>query len=125
MLDIYRQTIYSRRMTELREPTFLVLAALADGRKHGYAIIAEAASISDGRVALKAGTLYTALERLESEGLVSRAGEEVVEGRLRRYYELTDQGAAILEDEAARQQRNAAAATQRLRARAIRVAAAQ
>jgi PadR family transcriptional regulator, regulatory protein PadR len=112
-------------MTELREPTFLVLAALADGRKHGYAIIAEAATISQGRVALKAGTLYTALERLESEGLVGRAGEEVVEGRLRRYYELTDHGAGILADEAARQQQNAAAATARLRSRAIRVAAAQ
>lgn len=112
-------------MAELREPTFLVLAALADGRKHGYAIIAEAASISQGRVALKAGTLYTALDRLEGDGLVAKAGDEVVDGRLRRYYELTDSGAEILADEAARQQRNAAAATERLRARAIRVAAAQ
>lgn len=112
-------------MTELREPTFLVLAALADGRKHGYAIIAEAASISEGRVQLKAGTLYTALERLEAEGLVAKAGDEVVDGRLRRYYDLTDDGAAKLADEAARQQQNAAAATQRLRARSIRVAAAQ
>ena len=112
-------------MTELREPTFLVLAALADGRKHGYAIIAEAAAISDGRVQLKAGTLYGSLERLESDGLVEKAGDEVVDGRLRRYYELTDQGAGLLADEAARQQQNAAAATARLRARSIRVAAAQ
>ena len=112
-------------MTELREPTFLVLAALADGRKHGYAIIAEAEAISQGRVSLKAGTLYTALERLESEGLVAKAGDEVVEGRLRRYYDLTNVGAGILADEATRQQKNAAAATQRLRARAVRVAAAQ
>jgi len=112
-------------MTELREPTFLVLAALADGRKHGYAIIAEAVTISGGRVQLKAGTLYAALERLESEGLIAKAGDDVVDGRLRRYYDLTDSGAALLADEAARQQQNAAAATQRLRARSIRVAAAQ
>jgi DNA-binding PadR family transcriptional regulator len=112
-------------MTELREPTFLVLAALADGRKHGYAIIAEAASISDGRVHLKAGTLYTALERLEADRLIEKAGDEVVDGRLRRYYELTSEGAGLLADDAARQQRNAAAATVRLRARSIRVAAAQ
>jgi DNA-binding PadR family transcriptional regulator len=112
-------------MTELREPTFLVLAALAGGRKHGYAIIAEASAISDGRVQLKAGTLYTALERLEAEGLVAKAGDEVVDGRLRRYYDLTDDGAGKLEDEATRQQQIAAAATQRLRARSIRVAAAQ
>jgi len=112
-------------MTELREPTFLVLAALADGRKHGYAIIAEAEAISKGRVSLKAGTLYTALERLEADGLIVKAGDEVVEGRLRRYYDLTDEGASKLADEATRQQQNAAAATQRLRARSIRVAAAQ
>ena len=112
-------------MTELREPTFLVLAALADGRKHGYAIIAVAADISGGRVQLKAGTLYAALERLEADGLIEKAGDEVVDGRLRRYYDLSDQGAAVLADEAARQQENAAAATQRLRARSIRVAAAQ
>lgn len=109
---------------ELREPTFLVLTALADGRKHGYAVIAEAAKISGGRVQLKAGTLYAALERLEAEGLVAKAGEEVVEGRLRRYYELTDDGAGILADEAARQLSNAKAATQRLSARGIRVAVA-
>ena len=110
---------------ELREPTFLVLTALADGKKHGYAIIAEAASISDGRVQLKAGTLYAALERLEADDLVVKAGEEVVEGRLRRYYELSDSGAALLATEAARQQHNAAAATTRLRARSIQVAVAQ
>ena len=112
-------------MTELREPTFLVLAALADGRKHGYAIIAEAEAISHGRVSLRGGTLYAALERLEADGLVEKAGDEVVEGRLRRYYELTDRGAGILADEAARHQQNAAAATARLRVRSIRVAAAQ
>jgi len=102
----------------MREPTFLVLAALADGRKHGYALIAEAAELSDGRVQLKVGTLYAALDRLGTEGLVEDAGEEIVNGRLRRYYRLTDVGVERLDREAARLASNAANARAKLRARA-------
>ena len=101
----------------MREPTFLVLAALADGRKHGYALIGEAATLSDGRVKLKVGTLYAALDRLTTEGLVQSAGDEVVEGRHRRYYELTDAGASRLAAEAARLASNAKRAFARLEVR--------
>ena len=124
---IYRQSEYAIRMTitEMREPTFLVLAALADGRKHGYALIAEAAELSDGRVQLKVGTLYAALDRLGEQGLVEGAGDEVVAGRLRRYYKLTDVGALRLEEEAARLAANAASARAKLRSRtAAKVATA-
>jgi len=103
--------------TDMREPTFLVLSALASGRKHGYAIITDADAASSGRVKLKAGTLYTALDRLSREGLVSAAGEEVVDGRLRRYYELTNEGADALATEARRQQANATRALTSLAAR--------
>jgi len=103
--------------TEMREPTFLVLAALADGRKHGYALISEAATLSDGRVQLKVGTLYAALDRLSEEGLVQPAGEEVVDGRHRRYYELSDAGAERLAVEAARLESNAKRAVARLKLR--------
>lgn len=103
--------------TEMREPTFLVLAALADGRKHGYALISEAATLSDGRVQLKVGTLYAALDRLSEEGLVQSAGEEVVDGRHRRYYELSDAGAERLAVEAARLESNAKRAVARLKLR--------
>jgi DNA-binding PadR family transcriptional regulator len=103
--------------TEMREPTFLVLAALADGRKHGYALISEAATLSDGRVQLKVGTLYAALDRLSDEGLVQSAGEEVVDGRHRRYYELSDAGAERLATEAARLASNAKRALARLQVR--------
>ena len=103
--------------TEMREPTFLVLAALADGRKHGYGLISEAATLSDGRVQLKVGTLYAALDRLSAEGLVESAGEEVVDGRHRRYYKLTDAGAERLATEAARLASNAKRAIARLEVR--------
>ena len=98
----------------LREPTFLILAALAPRPLHGYAIIGEVAALSGGRLELRPGTLYGALDRLAAEGLLEPDREEVIEGRLRRYYRLTDTGAGVLEQEAARLQRNADAARQRL-----------
>jgi DNA-binding PadR family transcriptional regulator len=105
--------------TEMREPTFLVLTALANGRKHGYALIKEADELSGGRVSLKVGTLYAALDRLGQQGLVADAGEEVVDGRLRRYYKLTDEGADVLEREVTRLESNAGQARARLRLRPV------
>ncbi|WP_163510536.1 PadR family transcriptional regulator [Fodinicola acaciae] len=105
-------------MEALREPTFLILTALADRPLHGYGVIQEVCALSDDRVRLQAGTLYTALDRLVAEGLVSPDREEIVDGRKRRYYRLTDDGAAALAADIARQRANAAAAARRLRARA-------
>ena len=99
----------------MREPTFLILSALADGPKHGYAIIQDAAAQSEGRVRLQAGTLYAALDRLASEGLVHTTGEEVVGGRRRRYVGLTPDGTATLEREAHRQASSARRALDRLK----------
>jgi DNA-binding PadR family transcriptional regulator len=98
----------------MQEVTFLILTALAAGSQHGYGIIADVAQISAGRVRLRAGTLYSALDRLRLEGLIGVDREEVVEGRLRRYYRLTPQGSRQLAAEAARFQSNAAAALARL-----------
>lgn len=78
---------------------FWILTALANGRRHGYEIMQESAKASDGRFSLKATTLYAALERLERDGLVAADGEEIVAGRARRYYRLTEQGAAKLDHE--------------------------
>ena len=99
----------------MQEATFLILTALADGSQHGYGIISEVAEISGGRVRLRAGTLYTALDRLRADKLIEVDREEIVEGRLRRYYRLTPSGTAVLSAEAARLHANAAAALQRLR----------
>ncbi|WP_106211647.1 PadR family transcriptional regulator [Glaciihabitans tibetensis] len=104
---------------DMREPTFLILAALANGKKHGYALIGEADELSGGRVKLKVGTLYAALDRLQAEGAVASAGEEVVDGRHRRYYELTDHGVAVLGDEVARMEQNLEQAKARLRMRPV------
>jgi DNA-binding PadR family transcriptional regulator len=101
----------------LQEPTFLILAALAAAPLHGYGVIQEVAQLSGGRVTLRPGTLYGALDRLVEQGLVVADREEIVDGRLRRYYRLADEGAAVLEAEAARLTSNAAVAITRLRAR--------
>jgi DNA-binding PadR family transcriptional regulator len=77
----------------LQEATLLVLTALSRGSQHGYAIITDVRQISGGRVELRAGTLYTALDRLRAAGLIGVDREEVAAGRLRRYYRLVPQPA--------------------------------
>jgi DNA-binding PadR family transcriptional regulator len=96
---------------------FLALTALVDEPRHGYGIVQEVDRLSEGRVQLKIGTLYGVLDRLAAEGLVAPDREEVHRGRLRRYYRLTDEGAGVLREEAARMAANARAATARLTAR--------
>jgi len=89
-------------MSEMREPTYFVLASLLDGPLHGYGIIKRVADLSDGRVRLATGTLYTALDRLTAEGYVRLVREEIVNGRARRSYGLTQPGATALRAEARR-----------------------
>ncbi len=104
----------------MREPTFLILTALAAEPLHGYGLIAEVARLSDGRVSLRPGTLYGALDRLVDAGLVAVERQEVVDGRLRRYYRLAEQGGDLLAEETERMRRNVEAATARLNARTRR-----
>lgn len=103
----------------MQEASFLILTALAGGSQHGYGIVTDVARISDGRVELKAGTLYTALDRLTGEGLVEPDREEIVDSRLRRYYRITGAGAERLAEEAERLRANAHAALIRLRPRVV------
>jgi DNA-binding PadR family transcriptional regulator len=100
----------------MQEATYLILTALAAGSQHGYGIIADVSDISSGRVQLRPGTLYTALDRLRADELIAVDREEIVENRLRRYYRLTPAGGERLADEAARLHANAMAAMRRLKA---------
>ncbi|SCF09792.1 transcriptional regulator, PadR family [Micromonospora chaiyaphumensis] len=113
---MYRSLIYVAAVTQMREPTFLILTALAGGPRHGYGIIQEVTTLSAARVTLLPGTLYTALDRLTAQGLVEPDREEVVDGRLRRYYRLTSTGLDALRTETARLRQLTAAAETRLRA---------
>ena len=86
----------------MREPTYFVLASLLQGPLHGYAIMKRAEELSHGRVRLATGTLYAALDRLAADGYVRLVSDEIVNGRVRRSYGLTDPGAAALRAEAVR-----------------------
>jgi DNA-binding PadR family transcriptional regulator len=102
-----------RASEPLSAASYFILAALLDDPLHGYGIIKKAAELSDGRVRLAAGTLYGALDRLTGRGLVLPDQEEVVEGRTRRYYRLTDRGVQALAAEAARMEQAARVVTRR------------
>jgi DNA-binding PadR family transcriptional regulator len=103
----------------MQEPTFLILTALVAEPLHGYALISEVERASDGRVRLRVGTLYAALDRLTNEGLVAVRSEEVVSGRLRRTYRVTGEGAAALAAEAERMAALARRARSRLRHKGV------
>ena len=92
------------------ETVFWVLTALADGRRHGYSVLQETERASGGEVVLRVTTLYATLERLQRSGLVAPTGEEVVGGRARRYFELTESGRAALAEETSRLEARACAA---------------
>ncbi|WP_344612691.1 PadR family transcriptional regulator [Dactylosporangium salmoneum] len=103
----------------MREPTFLILTALAREPMHGYGLIKDVAQLSGGLVELRPGTLYGALDRLTDEGLVTPDRQEIVDGRARRYYRITDAGAGALRAETERRRVGVEAATRRLAAREL------
>ncbi len=72
------------------DPSLLILASLAGGAKHGYAMM-EDIKTSTG-VHLGPGTLYGAISRLEADGLI----EALPANERRRPYRLTTQGAVFL-----------------------------
>lgn len=78
---------------------FHILLALTDQDRHGYGIILEVAARTDGGMRLGTGTLYTAIARLVSLGLVADTGRE--EDR-RRYYRLSPMGKKVLTAETRR-----------------------
>ena len=79
----------------MSDPTLLILASLADGQKHGYAMMTDIAEFAG--VALGPGTLYGAISRLEQGGLIEAVGPK---GR-RRPYRLTARGKKHLEAQVA------------------------
>ncbi|WP_405015854.1 PadR family transcriptional regulator [Kitasatospora sp. NBC_00070] len=99
---------------QLQEPTRLVLTALADAPRHGYAIVQEVLAITGGRTKMLTGTLYTALDRLLQQGLIRIDHEEVVAGRLRRSFALTEPGRETLANETERLRAGVAEADRRL-----------
>jgi len=76
----------------------IVLAALAEGPAHGYAVIEAIRRRSGQAFDLPEGTIYPALHRLEQGGLLSSRWTVAETGRRRRVYALTRQGRRALAD---------------------------
>ena len=95
----------SNAQTPLTAAMFNVLLALADGDKHGYAILKEVDEQTEGEVQLSTGTLYGIIKRLLADGLISelrtRPAAEHDDHR-RRYYRLTEGGRHLAVAEAER-----------------------
>ena len=89
-------------------PATLILSSLAEGPKHGYALTKDIEEFAG--VALRPGTLYGALSRLNESGLIEAVGGE---GR-RRPYRLTEDGAHALEAQLAAQHKVAEIGLRRL-----------
>jgi DNA-binding PadR family transcriptional regulator len=87
------------RLGRYTGPATLILASLADGSKHGYALTKDIEAFAGIR--LPPGTLYEALARLERQGLIAALASD----DRRRPYELTATGAGALESQLADQQR--------------------
>ena len=89
----------------LTAPMLHTLLALADGEKHGYAIIKEIARRTGDGVRLGAGTLYTLVKRALADGLILESDDRpdpALDDDRRRYYGLTPLGRRVAEAEVAR-----------------------
>ena len=87
--------------------TLHILMSLADGDRHGYAIIQEVAARTSGQVKLGAGTLYRSIARMLEQGLIEELRERPApehDDERRRYYRITPFGAAVARAEARRLQ---------------------
>jgi PadR family transcriptional regulator PadR len=73
----------------------LILEALMHEPSHGYRIAQTIKDRSHGVLDFKEGTLYPALHKLESEGMVE-SSDSVENGRTRRYYRITKSGRGML-----------------------------
>ncbi|HSY58761.1 MAG TPA: PadR family transcriptional regulator [Terriglobales bacterium] len=95
----------NEKQEPLTPALFHVLLALADGEKHGYAILKEVARRTGGRVQLSAGTLYGIIKRLNAEDWIVESNKRPVAGlddERRRYYRLTELGRRVAVSEARR-----------------------
>lgn len=92
-------------MPPLTPTAFQILLALADGERHGYGIMQEVRTLTDGAVRLGPGALYGTIGRLLTAGLIVETAERpdpAVDDERRRYYRLTPAGQQAASDEARR-----------------------
>jgi len=95
----------TRELLPLTPPVFHILLALADQERHGYGIMQDVASQTDGSLQLGPGTLYGCLKRMQAAGLVEESDERpdpTMDDERRRYYRMTALGQRVAREEAQR-----------------------
>lgn len=99
------QTKNPDELLPLTPAVFHVLLALADGERHGYAIMQQVAQDTDGRIKMGPGTLYGTIKRLLEAQLIEETDERPdpeLDDERRRYYRLTGEGQRVVRAEAQR-----------------------
>jgi len=103
-----------QRLLPLPPAVFHILIALAEGEKHGYAVMQEVADRTAGRVRMSPGTLYGSIRKMLDEGLIEESFRRAPAGssrgdaprmkddERRRYYRLTKFGRTVAAAEAER-----------------------
>jgi DNA-binding PadR family transcriptional regulator len=113
-----RHVVTKTKQKPLSEPVLLILTSLADEPRHGYALIKDIESLSEGRVRLSTGTLYGAIRRLVEDGLIEPFDQEDT-SRDKQAYRLTNEGRKQLRVELDRMKQLTQKAAARLRTRRI------
>jgi DNA-binding PadR family transcriptional regulator len=89
----------ARGLLPLTPAVFYILFALAEGEKHGYAIMKEVENISGAQFSMGPGTLYTTIQRLLELGLIEETSTSSDSERRRRCYRLSRSGRHVFEAE--------------------------
>jgi len=100
-----KMRIDPEEMLPLTPAAFHVLLALADGERHGYAIMQEIAEHTDGQMKMGPGTLYGTIKRLLEARLIEESDERPdaeMDDERRRYYRLSGVGQKVVRAEAQR-----------------------
>lgn len=100
----------------LTNVAFEILLALADGDRHGYAILRDIRERTEGQLSLHPGSLYRAIGRLLDQGYLEELAERpdpALDDKRRHYYRLTPAGRRIAIAEAGRLARQVVAARER------------
>jgi len=95
----------SLTMRRLNYGDYHILLVLSAGERHGYAIMAEVAEVTEGATKFGPGTLYTSIKRLLADGLIEESGirpDRRINDEPRRHYRLTGIGQRILAAESDR-----------------------
>jgi DNA-binding PadR family transcriptional regulator len=92
----------AEELLPLTHVVYHILLSMSGGDKHGYAIIKDLATRTNGRLELEAGTLYAAIKRMRDEELITEVAAPKGTDARRRCYSITPFGCEVLSRESRR-----------------------